>query len=95
MRAKTLAADQAEIGAAGQGFIANAADVSGNNTPINGGTYVADSTTIAGATSNPGAAMGTIPVGPTLGLGDHGQVASHDPAPTPAPPTFEHMWQHA
>jgi trimeric autotransporter adhesin len=107
-----LAADQAEIGAAGQGFVANATDVSGNNTPIGGGSYVADATTVAGATSTPGVAMGTIPVGPTPGPGDHGGpgghggrggpgdhggpgVASHDPAPIMATPTFEHMWHHA
>ena len=95
-----LAADQAEIMAAGQGFVANAGDVSGNNTPIGGGTYMSGSTTVAGATSTPGVAMGTIPVGPTPGPGGPGghggpDVVSHDPAPTPVPPTFEHMWHHA
>jgi hypothetical protein len=57
-----LAADQAEIQAAGQGFVADAADVSGNNIPIGGGTYVDTATTVAGATSVAGIAHGTIPV---------------------------------
>jgi len=57
-----LAADQAEIQAAGQGFVADAADVSGNNIPIGGGTYVDTATTVAGATSVAGIAQGTIPV---------------------------------
>src|SRR5581483_9465686 len=34
-----LAADQAQIQAAGTGFVADAADVSGNNIPIGGGSY--------------------------------------------------------
>jgi trimeric autotransporter adhesin len=94
-----LAADQAQITAAGAGFVANAGDVSGNNTPIGGGNYVPTSTTVAGATST-GVAVGTVPVGPTPspgGTGEHGgpDVASHDPAPTPAPPTVEQMWHHA
>src|ERR1700722_10033225 len=59
----TLAADQAQIQAAGQGFIADAADVSGNNIPVGGGTYVDTATTVAGATSVAGIAQGTIPVG--------------------------------
>jgi trimeric autotransporter adhesin len=57
-----LAADQAQIQAAGQGFIADAADVSGNNIPIGGGTYVDTATTVAGATSVAGLAHGSIPV---------------------------------
>jgi len=60
-----LAADQAQIQAAGQGFVADAGDVSGNNIPLGGGTYVGDATTVAGATSVAGVAHGTIPVGPT------------------------------
>jgi hypothetical protein len=61
----TLAADQAQIQAAGQGFIADAADVSGNNTPIGGGTYVDTATTVSGATSVAGIAQGSIPVAGT------------------------------
>jgi trimeric autotransporter adhesin len=57
-----LAADQAQIEAAGQGFVADANDVSGNNVPIGGGTFVGTSTTVAGATSPSGVAQGTIPV---------------------------------
>src|SRR5882724_5285889 len=59
-----LAADQAEITAAGAGFAADAMDVSGNNIPIGGGAYVGTATTVAGATSVGGVAQGTIPVGP-------------------------------
>jgi hypothetical protein len=59
-----LAADQAQILAAGQGFVADANDVSGNNIPLGGGSYVGTSTTVAGATSVAGLAQGTIPVGP-------------------------------
>jgi hypothetical protein len=63
-----LAADQAQILAAGQGFAADAADVSGNNVPVGGGTYVDTATTVAGATSPAGLAQGTIPVtGPASG----------------------------
>ena len=77
--------------------------MSGNNTPIDGGNYVPTSATVAGATSTPGVATGTIPVGATPGPGGHGgpggsggpDVASHDPAPSMGTPTFEHMWHHA
>jgi hypothetical protein len=57
-----LAADQAQIVAAGQGFVADAADVSGNNIPLGGGSYVDTATTVATATSVNGVASGTIPV---------------------------------
>ncbi|WP_407180638.1 hypothetical protein [Bradyrhizobium sp. STM 3562] len=57
-----LAADQAQIQAAGAGFVADATDVSGNNLPVGGGTYVGSSTTVAGATSVAGLAQGTLPV---------------------------------
>jgi trimeric autotransporter adhesin len=59
-----LAADHAAIVAAGQGFAADANDVSGNNNPLGGGHYVGTATTVAGATSVAGLAQGTIPVGP-------------------------------
>jgi hypothetical protein len=81
-----LAADQAQIQAAGQGFVADANDVSGNNIPLGGGSYVGTSTTVAGATSVAGIAHGTIPVGGTPtgggqngghgGQGNGGPVAS-------------------
>ena len=55
---------------------ADADDVSGNNIPLGGGTYVGTSTTVAGATSVPGIAQGTIPVdGTAMGGGDAGQGA--------------------
>ncbi len=57
-----LAADQAQIQAAGQGFVADANDVSGNNIPLGGGSYVGTATTVADATSVPGVAQGMIPV---------------------------------
>ena len=58
----TLAADQAQILAAGTGFTADANDVSGNNIPIGGGSFVGTATTVATATSPNGVAMGSIPV---------------------------------
>lgn len=39
------------VNAAAEGFHGNAADVSGNNVPLNGGTYNADGTTVADALS--------------------------------------------
>jgi hypothetical protein len=57
-----LAADKAQIVAAGMGFQMDAADVGGNNIPIGGGTYVATATTVTTATSVNGVAHGTIPV---------------------------------
>lgn len=58
----TLAADKAQIIAAGMGFTADANDVSGNNIPIGGGSYVGTAVTVSTATSVHGVAMGTIPV---------------------------------
>jgi len=45
------AADAAQLTAAGFGYVADAQDVSGNNAPNGGGTYVGTSTTVAGATT--------------------------------------------
>ena len=45
------ATDAAQLVAAGFGYVADAADVSGNNAPNGGGTYVGTSTTVAGATT--------------------------------------------
>ena len=72
--------------AAATGFHDNAADVSGNNTPKGGSSFNPDATTVAGATTPNGLAMGTIPVtsrGPGSGpvAGDH----LHN---------FEHIWHH-
>ena len=69
-----LAADQAQIQAAGAGFVADAGDVSGNNIPLGGGTYVGDATSVDTATSVHGVAQGTIPVDGTA-TGSTGPVA--------------------
>jgi len=45
------AADAAQLVAAGDGYIGDATDVSGNNIPNGGGTYVGTSTTVAGAST--------------------------------------------
>jgi hypothetical protein len=45
------ATDAAQLTAAGFGYVADAQDVSGNNAPNGGGTYVGTSTTVAGATT--------------------------------------------
>ncbi|MGJ4900039.1 beta strand repeat-containing protein [Bradyrhizobium sp. HKCCYLS2058] len=73
-----LAADKAMIAAAGQGFAADAMDVSGNNVPVNGGTYVGTATTVSTATSIKGTAHGTIPVTatPNLANGTGGTAAA-------------------
>jgi trimeric autotransporter adhesin len=73
-----LAADNAMIAAAGQGFAADAMDVSGNNTPIGGGTYVGTATTVATATSVNGLAQGSIPVtaNPNIANGTGGSAPS-------------------
>ena len=53
----------AQIVAAGVGFVADAADVSGNNLPTGGGSFVGTSTTVAGATTTGAATVGTaVPV---------------------------------
>ncbi len=73
-----LAADKAMISAAGQGFAADAMDVSGNNVPVNGGTYVGTATTVATATSINGTAHGSIPVtaNPNIAEGTGGTATS-------------------
>jgi hypothetical protein len=45
------ATDAAQLTAAGFGYVADAQDVSGNNAPNGGGTYVGTATTVAGATT--------------------------------------------
>ncbi len=57
-----LAADNAALTAAGQGFVADAMDVSGNNIAIGGATYVGTATTVSAATSVHGLAQGTTKV---------------------------------
>jgi len=73
-----LAADHAMITAAGQGFAADAMDVSGNNIAIGGATYVGTATTVATATSVNGLAQGSIPVTatPNLANGTGGAATS-------------------
>jgi trimeric autotransporter adhesin len=73
-----LAADKAAVSAAGTGFAADANDVSGNNIPLGGGTYVGTATTVTTATSVHGVAHGTIPVTgtPNIAEGTGGTAAS-------------------
>src|ERR1700716_109708 len=73
-----LAADHAMITAAGQGFAADAMDVSGNNIAIGGATYVGTATTVATATSVNGLAQGSIPVTatPNIANGTGGTATS-------------------
>ena len=69
--------DAALVKAAADGFHANAADVSGNNVPLNGGTYNTDGTTVADALST---ATGPLPPAPVSPL------TPAAPASTPAAP---------
>src|SRR5450755_772612 len=73
-----LVADTAMIAAAGQGFAADAMDVSGNNIAITGATYVGTATTVATATSVNGLAQGSIPVTatPNIANGTGGTATS-------------------
>jgi hypothetical protein len=86
--AAALAADQAQILAAGSGFVADANDVSGNNLPIGGGSFVGTATTVATATSTNGVAMGSIPVTahPDIanGVGAVGETSTTGGAPATA-----------
>jgi trimeric autotransporter adhesin len=86
----TLAADQAQILAAGSGFVADANDVSGNNIPIGGGSFVGTATTVATATSPNGVAMGSIPVTATPdianGVGAAGEATTGGSPPTGGSP---------
>lgn len=57
------AANAAQLVAAGVGFVADANDVSGNNLPTGGGSFVGTATTAAGATTTGAATAGTtVPV---------------------------------
>ena len=56
-------ADASQLTAAGFGFVADANDVSGNNNPNGGGTYVGTSTTVAGATTTHIADANTVTSG--------------------------------
>ena len=83
-----LAADKAMLIAAGQGFAADAMDVSGNNIAIGGATYVGSATTVSTATSVHGLAQGTIPVtaNPNIANGTGG-TATTPPTGGGTPPT--------
>ena len=71
------------VTAAADGFHANAADVSGNNVPLNGGTFNADGTTIADALST---ATGALPPPPaTLLTPISPPPVANVAASTPAP----------
>ncbi len=52
------------VTAAAEGFHANAADVSGNNVPLNGGTFNADGLTVVDALSTATAPLPPAPVTP-------------------------------
>jgi hypothetical protein len=57
------ATNAAQLVAAGVGFVADANDVSGNNLPTGGGSFVGSATTAAGATTTGAATVGTtVPV---------------------------------
>src|SRR5580700_6532669 len=87
-----LAADMAQINAAGVGFVADAKDVSGNNMAIGGASYVGTATTVSTATSVHGLAQGTIPVTatPNIANGTGGGAATPPttggPGPDAGPP---------
>lgn len=99
--------NMAEISAAAAGFQANSADVSGNNTPVGGGTYVATATTLAGATTPANQAVATGAGNPGVNLGGNngngnGVDASGGHGSAPAAPDtshtatvdYSHIWHH-
>ena len=73
-----LTSDLAMLTAAGNGFVADAMDVSGNNIAIGGATYVGSATTVATATSVNGLAQGATKVtaNPNIANGTGGTAAS-------------------
>ena len=75
--------DAALVKAAADGFHANAADVSGNNVPLNGGTYNTDGTTVADALST---ATGPLPPAPVSPLTPQAPAAAPAVPGTPATP---------
>ncbi|HEY2533045.1 MAG TPA: hypothetical protein VGJ20_34815 [Xanthobacteraceae bacterium] len=100
-----LAADVAQIKAAGMGFVADANDVDGNNVPIGGGHYVQGATTVAAATSANGLAQGTTNVGPvanaltglstgTTQTATGGTTGTTTTTPPPATTGTTHMGGH-
>src|SRR5437870_10648337 len=73
--------DATLVKAAADGFHANAMDVSGNNVPLNGGTFNPDGTTIADALST---ATAPLPPAPVSLLTPAAAVAAAAPAEQPA-----------
>jgi trimeric autotransporter adhesin len=73
---KVSDADAAKLVASGLGYVADANDVSGNNIPNGGGTYVGTSTTVAGATTTHIADANTV----TTGNVDGNEHATATPA---------------
>jgi len=80
----------AQVSAAGQGFMADAADVSGNNVPVTGGTFNTAGTTVAQvlSTANGPVVPPTSPGGPpcpdpTIAAGAPNEGHDHG---------FHHMW---
>src|SRR5262249_39595039 len=73
---KVSDADAAKLVASGLGYVADANDVSGNNIPNGGGTYVGTSTTVADATTTHIADANTV----TTGNVDGNEHATATPA---------------
>jgi hypothetical protein len=73
-----LASDKAALTAAGEGFVADAKDVSGNNIAVGGASYVGTATTVSTATSVHGLAQGTTKVTahPNIANGTGGSATS-------------------
>ena len=86
--------DAALVKAAADGFHANAADVSGNNVPLNGGTFNADGTTIVDALSTatpplpPAPASLLTPAPPVAQVAAVAPVSAHDASSAPAAVTI-------
>ena len=80
---------------AAEGFTANAMDVSGNNIPVNGGTFNPAGTTIAQALNQtvapPPPTTLLTPTAPGPGHNDHG----HDHDQIAQMQQFHHHWDHA
>ncbi len=68
------------VTAAAEGFHANAMDVSGNNVPLNGGTFNPDGLTVADALSTATAPLPPAPVTPLTPADTAVVVAAADPA---------------
>ncbi|MGY3454424.1 hypothetical protein [Bradyrhizobium sp. USDA 4353] len=73
-----LTSDLAMLTAAGQGFVADAQDVSGNNIAIGGASYVGSATTVSKATTVAGLAQGTTKVtaNPNIANGTSGTATA-------------------